>query len=176
MEGLLTIIMISFNLYSYFLLKGYEYPHEVKMTHLQHTYSRLNSKNSTAFPILHGLFGKDLNLDEEGQFILKPRYSALSPQQSKSSTFLQVPSEFQFQFCIKYQCTLTFSSLGEGHCTKQTQYKTICPRSSLRSLYSDSKSKLDFWENISFVPYSQHKLECQDAICIQVWVYIPFSH
>ncbi|GAB1287486.1 Predicted gene 1527 [Apodemus speciosus] len=61
--------------------KCYEYPHAVIMTHLQHTYSRLNSKNSATLPILPGLFGKDLNL-EEGQFILKPRYSALSQQQN----------------------------------------------------------------------------------------------
>ncbi|XP_052036753.1 rho GTPase-activating protein 20-like isoform X2 [Apodemus sylvaticus] len=56
------------------------------MTHLQHTYSRVNSKNSTAFPLLPGLLRQDLNL--EGQFILKPRYSAIS-QQQKSTEILK---------------------------------------------------------------------------------------
>ncbi|XP_052036736.1 rho GTPase-activating protein 20-like isoform X5 [Apodemus sylvaticus] len=77
--------MISFNLYS-FLFIGYEYLQEVIMTHLQHTYSRVNSKNSTAFPLLPGLLRQDLNL--EGQFILKPRYSAIS-QQQKSTEILK---------------------------------------------------------------------------------------
>ncbi|XP_052036788.1 rho GTPase-activating protein 20-like isoform X4 [Apodemus sylvaticus] len=67
-------------------LQGYEYLQEVIMTHLQHTYSRVNSKNSTAFPLLPGLLRQDLNL--EGQFILKPRYSAIS-QQQKSTEILK---------------------------------------------------------------------------------------
>ncbi|XP_052036938.1 rho GTPase-activating protein 20-like [Apodemus sylvaticus] len=70
-------------------LQSYEYPHKILMTHLQNNCKRWNSKISTAFPILPGLFVKDLILDREGQFILKPR-EARSRQQSEFSIFLQI--------------------------------------------------------------------------------------
>ncbi|GAB1303365.1 Predicted gene 1527 [Apodemus speciosus] len=59
---------------------GYECPHKILMIHLQNNFKRWNSKISTAFPILPGLFVKDLILHGEGQFILKPR-EARSQQQ-----------------------------------------------------------------------------------------------
>ncbi|GAB1303356.1 Predicted gene 1527 [Apodemus speciosus] len=55
------------------IINCYEIPHKILMAHLQNSFSRWNSKISTAFPILPGLFLKDLILDGEGQFILKPR-------------------------------------------------------------------------------------------------------
>ncbi|XP_052025515.1 rho GTPase-activating protein 20-like, partial [Apodemus sylvaticus] len=64
-------------------LYGYECPHKVLMNHLQINLGRWKSKISTAFPILPGLFVKDFNMDEEGQFILKPRNSARIQQQNE---------------------------------------------------------------------------------------------
>lgn len=142
--------MISFNLYS-FLFIGYEYLQEVIMTHLQHTYSRVNSKNSTAFPLLPGLLRQDINL--EGQFILKPRYSAISQQQSKSSTFLQVPSQLPFQFCIKYQCMLTL--LLTGRALQKTNPIQYAPGLAGDLYILTSSLNLIFWENIPFVPDRQ---------------------
>ena len=122
------------------------------MSNLQNICNRLNSKFFTAFPALPGMFVKDLNLDAQEQFILKPRDSPRSQQHCESSTFLQIPSQFPFQFGIKYQFMLSFSCLGEGHCRKHTKTKTICLMSSLRSLYSDTKTKVGYRENIPFVP------------------------
>ena len=140
----LTVFMISFNSYLYFLLLGHECLHDIIITNLQNIFSRWDSRFFTAFPALAGLFVKDLNSDAQGQFILKPADSATSQQQSESSTFLQVPTQFPFQFGIKYQFMLSFSCLGEGHHRKQTQNKTRCPRSSLRSLHSGIRTKLDY--------------------------------
>ncbi|GAB1287427.1 Predicted gene 1527 [Apodemus speciosus] len=50
------------------------------MTQLQNTFSQLNSRISTAFPILPGLFVKDVTADAQGQFILKPREVARTQQ------------------------------------------------------------------------------------------------
>ncbi|GAB1287383.1 Predicted gene 1527 [Apodemus speciosus] len=65
-------------------LHGYESPYTVLMNHLQNNLGRWNSKNFTAFPILPGLFVKDLNMDADGQFILKPQKSARSQQQNET--------------------------------------------------------------------------------------------
>ena len=81
--------MISFNSYSYFLLLGYEYLHDIIITNLQNTFSRWDSRFFTAFPALPGLFVKDLNLGAQGKFILKLRDSAKSQQESEFSTFHQ---------------------------------------------------------------------------------------
>lgn len=120
LEGLLTLFMISFNSYSYSLSIGYEHLHDIIMNNLQNTFIRTNSRTFTAFPPLPGLPVKDLNSDAQGRFILKPRDSSRSQQQSESSIFLQVKSQFPFQWGIKYQCMLSFSCLREGHCRKQT--------------------------------------------------------
>lgn len=105
----------DFKRYSYFLLTGCEYPHDIIMTNLQKTCNRSNSRIFTAFPALPGLFGKDLNSDAQGHFMLKPRNSARSQQQSESSIFSQVPSQFLYQFGIKYLCMLSFACFREGH-------------------------------------------------------------
>ncbi|XP_031232122.1 rho GTPase-activating protein 20-like [Mastomys coucha] len=63
-------------------LQGCEYPYDIIMTNLQNTCNRSNSRIFTAFPALPGLFGKDLNLDAQGHFMLKPRNSTRSQQQN----------------------------------------------------------------------------------------------
>lgn len=167
--------MMSFHSYSYFLLIGNEYLHDIMMTNLQNTLSRTNSGPFTAFTALPGLFVKDLNSDAQGQFILKPRDSARSQQQSESSTFPQQQSQFPFQWGIKYQCMLSFSCLREGHCRKQTQNKTICTRSSWDLYILISRLSLIIGRTFHlFQRDSQHKLLCQDTICTQVCVHTSF--
>ena len=119
--------IISVNSYSHFLLIGYECPHKVLMNDLQNTSGKRNSKISTAFPILPGLFVKDLNMDAEAQFILKPRNSARRQQQCESSILLQVASQFPFHFGIKHQCMFSFSCLVDGHCRKQNKKNDTGP-------------------------------------------------
>ncbi|XP_031232131.1 rho GTPase-activating protein 20-like isoform X2 [Mastomys coucha] len=63
-------------------LQGHEYPHDIIITNHQNNFRRTNSRTFTAFPALPGLVVKDLNLDSQGKFILKPRDSAKSQQQS----------------------------------------------------------------------------------------------
>ena len=109
-----ALLKLSINSYSHFLFIGYECPHKDLMNHLQINLGRWKSKISTAFPILPGLFVKDFNMDEEGQFILKPRNSARIQQQSESSILLQVPSQFSLHVGIKHQCFFSFSCLGRG--------------------------------------------------------------
>lgn len=102
---MLALVIISFNS-SYFLLIGHECPYDIIMTNIQNNLSKSNSKVSTAFPPLPGLFMENQSWDTGGQFILKPRDSAGSQQQSESSTFLHYhrTSHFNFAWNINAGC------------------------------------------------------------------------
>ncbi|XP_052025514.1 uncharacterized protein LOC127673799 [Apodemus sylvaticus] len=111
---------------------GYECPHKVLMNHLQINLGRWKSKISTAFPILPGLFVKDFNMDEEGQFILKPRNSARIQQQNEkerprktkrplmTSCFHRASVPHRDQMCTDPKVKKTGQLFGE-------QLSCICP-------------------------------------------------